>query len=90
MSYKTFKEDVRKSGEMGEQDTFETCNVTGKRCLTYAQARTHLNLYKSHHVKMHGKKIPKREYRCEFCGCYHLTSTIKRNRKNLYQKADSR
>ena len=57
-------------------DVIEKCPCTGKVC--YASERDAsgaLNFFRTargRHGKLR-KKIPKRVYRCEFCGNYHLT-----------------
>lgn len=46
----------------------------GKRCYTYREARELINYAakRAHHGRYN--RIPKREYKCEECGMYHLTS----------------
>ena len=48
------------------------CESTGKICYTKREAGNALNGAKHHGHR--AKKIPKRMYLCEKCGCYHLTS----------------
>lgn len=56
------------------KDDFEKelrCESTGKICYTKREAGNAINGAKSHCNR--SKKIPKRKYYCEECGCYHLT-----------------
>ena len=54
----------------------EICD--GKLCLSYRQARQIINDTKRRQHRNHSKKIPKREYICPKCGCYHLTSDARK------------
>jgi len=46
----------------------------GKRCLSYREAHQAINDAKrAQHVR-HMKHIPKRVYRCQICGTWHLMS----------------
>jgi hypothetical protein len=46
----------------------------GKICYSFREARCVINdAARSRHVG-HRRKIPKREYKCELCGWYHVAS----------------
>lgn len=49
------------------------CWKTGKVCYSYREAHFQLNSWKRRRGKGRRKHIPKRAYRCEWCGLYHLT-----------------
>lgn len=53
-------------------ETRQTCN--GKLCLSYREAREMIRSAHRGKVGHHSKKIPCREYYCQDCGTYHLTS----------------
>lgn len=56
----------------------EYCPVTYKVCYNTAREAqgTITKLKKSRHTKK-GKSIPKRVFKCEFCGYFHLTHYYK-------------
>lgn len=56
---------------------YQRCHVTGKRCYTFAEARAFINDSKTSKC-FRGNKMPKREYKCQFCNQYHVTSQIKK------------
>ena len=51
------------------------CESTGKICYSKKEAGKAINgAKKRHYTDGHSaKKIPRRKYYCEKCGCYHLT-----------------
>lgn len=64
---------------------FQHCHVTGKRCYTYAEARAFIN--DSRNAKsFRGSKMPKREYKCQFCSMYHVTSQSLRSGRKTRKK----
>lgn len=59
-------------------EELERCKVTGKLCYTSELARKVVNkASKNHHRRTRGvrnnKNIPKRIYKCQYCGYFHLT-----------------
>lgn len=52
----------------------QLCNHSGKRCYSESTANIVLSQFKRHTGKTPKGSIPKRKYRCEFCGYWHLTS----------------
>lgn len=46
----------------------------GKQCLSQVEANAMINSIKRRQHTAHSKVIPKRSYRCPYCGCWHLTS----------------
>lgn len=51
----------------------EICSRTLKYCYSYKEARTLINKCKRKHLVGH-KKRPEREYFCDYCRKYHVTS----------------
>ena len=54
----------------------QICNVTGKVSYSREEAGRIINGCKRHHTASHiyrGNNIPKRAYKCEYCGRYHTT-----------------
>ena len=59
---------------MNEYETvYLVCYITNKNCYTYKEARTLINWCKSKHMKGY-QKFPIREYFCDYCNKYHVTS----------------
>ena len=52
----------------------DTCAITGKKCLTNAQATELIRIYKRKSQLRGGKRIPTRAYFCYECGWWHVTS----------------
>jgi len=50
-------------------------NAASKIGRVYGKSKRRLTTYK-----------PKRVYRCQFCGYYHLTSKLKNKFKNIYHE----
>ena len=48
----------------------DTCAYSGKKCMTYAQARFIIAKY----AKSRRRKVPRRAYMCYECGWWHVTS----------------
>ncbi len=63
------------------------CRVTGKVCYT-SKIKALLALVKIEEVgpKEEGGLIPKRVYRCEFCGDFHLTQQDERTPQLISQE----
>ena len=49
------------------------CNESGKVCMNYKAAKTVANSVRHSRIHRKGHR-PFRCYKCEFCGCWHLTS----------------
>ena len=65
----------------------ELCPQTGKRCFTQREAGDCLRGLKEN--KFRRKKhstLPKRYYRCQFCGMYHLTHYSQKKKEKYYSK----
>ncbi len=57
---------------------YEVCNITHKRCYSKVDAQYEVNLARKKHWKRSSRKcVPRRVYKCEFCGAYHLTKETK-------------
>ncbi len=55
-------------------DEIKRCESTGKICYSERGAAEAINSARRHRCKSGGaKQIPKREYFCEKCGCFHLS-----------------
>ena len=58
---------------------YEYCERTGKVCYSVKEAsqvvtKVRKTNYSGRYKKHSTGKIPKRIYRCKFCGCFHTTS----------------
>lgn len=68
----------------------ERCSRTGKVCYTERDAGEMLNRTRDkRYIKrkhLNSKNAPRRKYRCEFCGWWHLTHQpfYKNNRQKLW------
>lgn len=51
----------------------EYCEVTHKICYSQKEANNIIASVKHWKRCRKPKQIPKRAYRCKYCGCYHLT-----------------
>lgn len=58
---------------MADEKEYQLC-ACGKRCLSYREARQTIADAKRTNQVNHHKHIPKREYKCDICGMYHLSS----------------
>lgn len=63
---------------MNEEEEIIRCKQTGKICYTAELATQRINsASKKHNRRTRGvqsrKITPKRKYKCEFCGYFHLT-----------------
>jgi len=54
---------------------YQYCN--GKMCLSYREAHERMNTTRKRQHFVHSKTIPKRAYKCDVCGYYHLTHHAK-------------
>ena len=51
----------------------EYCSETGKKCYSQKVANDIIRKVKKARNSHRPKSIPKRSYKCQFCGYYHLT-----------------
>lgn len=66
------------------------CESTRKICYSKKEAGNAINRAKKHYhsddESNASKKIPKRKYYCNKCGCYHLTSQSAYHKKERLQE----
>lgn len=66
---------------METNEEYEICNWTNKRCYSQKDVNGVLRSAKRH---PRTSNIPKRAYHCNYCGYWHLTSTI--NHSHMQKK----
>ena len=67
----------------------QICKVTGKVSYSREDAGRIINGCKKHHTASHiyrGNYIPKRAYKCEYCGRYHTTHLKQTPEKGFFKK----
>lgn len=76
---------------MREED-FVRCSSSGKRCYSEREANIALSSAKKHyHGRNHSRKtsngkIPRRKYLCNYCNCWHLTSSATSGEQDYTKK----